>query len=94
MNTKKYVTLDEALEVLDRQSCYWAAEYMKLIPAADVVPVVRGEWIYTPTEPLGYVCSVCGKGFCRCNYCPNCGADLRSEIQPSFGFPDERKEQT
>lgn len=47
MNTKKYITLDQALEVLDRQSCYWAAEYMKLIPVADVQEVVTcGECAY------------------------------------------------
>ena len=60
------------------------------IPAADVRPVVRGKWIieahrtYYDTR-----CSVCGiKSFVSiepkdvisfCNYCPNCGADMRPE---------------
>ena len=76
MNIKKYITLDQALEVLDRQSCYWAAEYMKLIPAADVRPVVRGKW------KLG-VCQTCFFDWHEVaplasvpNFCPNCGANM------------------
>lgn len=86
MNTKKYITLDQALEVLDRQSCYWAAEYMKLIPAADVRPVVRGVWnavkgALHPAETSA-VCSNCGfatmiHAQTFYNYCPNCGADMK-----------------
>ncbi len=34
----------------------------------------HGRWIYTPTSPLGYTCSECGKTMCRFNYCPHCGA--------------------
>lgn len=47
----------------------------------EVVFVKRktGKWIYTPTEPLGYICSECKKGCCRYNFCPNCGADMRGE---------------
>lgn len=33
-----------------------------------------GKWIYTPTEPLGYICSECKKGCCRYDFCPNCGS--------------------
>ena len=36
----------------------------------------NGKWIFKPTEPLGYECSVCGKGCCRFNFCPNCGARM------------------
>ena len=42
----------------------------------------KGEWIYTPTEPLGYTCSVCKKGSCRFNFCPHCGADMREKGKP------------
>lgn len=64
------------------------------VPAADVRPVVRGEWIGHP-ECLKYmnayaddhiVCSACEECFSildndceRFNFCPNCGADLRGE---------------
>lgn len=85
MNTKKYITLDEALEVLDRQSCYWAAEYMKLIPAADVREVKRGRWINQEAD--SEMCSACGSRFYisalfavgindEPNFCPNCGANM------------------
>ena len=54
-------------------------------PAADVRPVVHGEWkpvrSYKYNALVGWTCSVCGyeidvseDGF---NYCPKCGADLR-----------------
>jgi rubrerythrin len=53
------------------------------LPAADVRPVVRGEW--RPYSPLTdtYECDKCGyqvidESF-RTNYCPNCGADMREE---------------
>lgn len=39
----------------------------------------RGEWIYDPTEQLGYRCSICKKGMCPFDFCPNCGADMRKE---------------
>ena len=63
-------------------------------PAADVRPVVWGEWIGYP-ECLKYtnaysddhiVCSVCEECFSimdndceRFNFCPNCGADMRPQ---------------
>lgn len=65
------------------------------IPAADVRPVVRGEWIVKQTA-IGKeytVCSACNTGFkfetdkgtlARLDmrgmpYCPNCGADMRGK---------------
>lgn len=69
-----------------------ARDAIRKLPAADVRPVVRGEYI---GEADGYAdgelvydmwsCSVCG---CRYedwdekptyNFCPNCGADMRGE---------------
>lgn len=60
------------------------------IPAADVRPVVRGEWVRhvlkNANVPWGYDCSVCGEWFVigedtaeRYNFCPNCGADMRED---------------
>lgn len=51
------------------------------IPAADVQPVVRGEWrLYSPFTDT-YECNNCGyqvidESFCT-NFCPDCGADMR-----------------
>ena len=50
------------------------------IPAADVWPVVRGEWTYIAHLPFGhdYECSVCKqRNYERSNFCPNCGAIMR-----------------
>lgn len=55
---------------------------LKRIPAADVRPVKRGEWIRTSHRNcMGYKCSICGaiynKRKSRLNYYPNCGAEMR-----------------
>ena len=60
---------------------------IKELPAANVKPVVSGTWIpYTEEvdgcEFIGHRCSVCNEweGFAGdCNFCPNCGADMRGE---------------
>ena len=56
-------------------------------PAADVAPVVHGEWVDHMCRD--WHCSECGKkvprqvyfdGYCyddKLNFCPNCGADMR-----------------
>ena len=57
-------------------------------PAADVRPVVRGEWNRTDAYPHRLYCSVCSKTYLKndellerwefpLNFCPNCGADMR-----------------
>lgn len=60
------------------------AEHIKAIPAADVVPVVRGRWELITRGETGYSagdfrCSVCRRP-CKCwaltDYCPNCGAKM------------------
>ena len=64
-------------------------------PAADVAPVVHGEWILVGTNEHDYEtsveekCSLCGRYVYRYdtqpqdNYCPNCGADMRRESEES-----------
>lgn len=60
------------------------------LPAADVRPVVRGEWLRTDAYPHHLYCSVCYTTYLPTdellemyripmNYCPNCGADMRGE---------------
>jgi hypothetical protein len=54
------------------------------IPAADVVPVVRGKWTRIDYEPHGhdYKCSACGwKNDMPTHFCPNCGADMRNSAE-------------
>jgi predicted RNA-binding Zn-ribbon protein involved in translation (DUF1610 family) len=52
---------------------------VKALPAADVRPVVRGEWSRIDYEPHGhdYKCSACGwKNDMPTHFCPNCGAAM------------------
>ena len=63
------------------------AEYINAIPAADVRPVVHGEWVPSTNPDLyGYLmCSVCKKAFFlpsaqphegQFRFCHNCGAEM------------------
>ena len=65
-------------------------ERIDKIPTADVRENVRGEWIEHKPLSFGKIikglgnvfeCSVCGEEVnCEpCNFCPNCGADMRGE---------------
>lgn len=57
------------------------------IPAADVAPVVHGEWIeierewdFHPYYYVDYTCSICGsREQNKRNYCPECGAKMNGE---------------
>ena len=92
-------------ECIDRQAAIEAAkhawakgleptQYIEMIPAADVAPVVHGRWeikLLNDYQKYSVTCSICGwvgtenydsydvpSDF---NYCPNCGAkmDLENE---------------
>ena len=64
------------------------------IPAADVRPVVYGEWI-PPNYPVccAIRCSVCGETeyldepeqYKDWDFCPHCGADMRGEKERNNG---------
>lgn len=62
---------------------YDALVSLREVPAANVRPVVRGEWIQNADGNC--VCSVCNLGLSNCaasiffKYCPFCGADMRKE---------------
>lgn len=67
------------------QKGYWdgideMADYIQNTPAADVAPVVHGEWIEYSGDPNIITCSECDwgtspeeKGF---KFCPHCGARM------------------
>lgn len=53
-------------------------------PESNVVEVKRGEWIELPSNGIGNTaeCSVCHDsvyGYESCDFCPNCGADMRGD---------------
>lgn len=59
---------------------------IKLLPAANVEPVRRGEWRHTHTGSSYFneclKCTYCGfedTELCVFNYCPNCGAKMDLE---------------
>ena len=71
-----------------RHACHkWLnpVEYLDGVPAADVRPVVRGEWIdYNPEDPNDprMKCSKCGivaTPLADDVFCQRCGADMRPE---------------
>lgn len=60
-------------------------QFVKQLPAADVVEVVHGEWIDDKSTIIGDLiernCSLCGQRMTSCieklmSYCPNCGAKM------------------
>ncbi len=58
------------------------SQYIEALPAADVVPVVHGEWLLRH-EGYGHYweCSVCHTNPCiyvteHTKFCPNCGAKM------------------
>lgn len=80
-------------EYIERQRlknhyAWWNNDNSKVIdqivdaqPAADVVPIVHGEWRLIEKGPYYThyaTCSVCGvRQMLECmNYCPHCGADM------------------
>ncbi len=78
-------------KVIAVNSTWWDCEFQnskpitKRVPAADVRPVVRGRWVEfeTDTPPRRNECSECGyitnPWLAHVyNFCPNCGADMRS----------------
>ena len=73
---------------VNRKEAYYPAgnvfDAVESVPAADVAPVVHGEWIVTKTEfgwnsaeyPTEYTCSVCGRTERQTEpYC-HCGAKM------------------
>lgn len=94
----EYITKAQALSAMRKATnCtwddIWNTEYeLKSVPAADVAPVVHGEWIGTWGDGYanGFIvyeefeCSRCGcvhhaDGEPMWDYCPQCGARMDGE---------------
>ena len=97
MDKKEYIERGALIEMLNSKSDMAmgtpkavfanAAKMVELMPAADVVKVVHGEWIFEHDpviDPKRYfvriVCSCCGlKTGEVSNFCPKCGAKMDGE---------------
>ena len=81
----EYIPKDKAVEACFygwNNNAHDCADNIRSIPAADVRPVVRGEWQFHmfAANSWGYECRVCHTTWdTPTNYCPNCGADMREE---------------
>ena len=82
--TEEFISRTEALK--DFESCNaanprWTPQRVKTLllrqPAADVAPVVHGQWL---EEGGVQICSNCGEEHCwdeyRAPFCDNCGARM------------------
>ena len=66
---------------------YGAKKAIESVPAADVRPVARAEFVRCGDgKSVPFMCTHCGKTvpanlveIWGANYCPNCGADMREE---------------
>lgn len=83
--------------VYGRRTCAAIISRLKLVPAADVRPVVKATWIVKEMQALFpgmderpvFACSECGYQIYdlldnlkeRHHFCPNCGADMRGGEQ-------------
>lgn len=81
---KEYIDREKAMEIVKRTSGDYAAAWSEIrqLPAADVAPVVHGEWVFDDHDEYGkhYKCSRCGEGFITIvprlpEYC-HCGAKM------------------
>lgn len=66
---------------IDEVECTVLNKRLNAIPAADVVPVRHGRWIWTETGNTDYgqfwICSECkDRMYYQTRYCPNCGARM------------------
>lgn len=89
----EYIEREAAIDAVKQNVPYAyhavAITLASMIPAADVKPIVRGEWkpsamIMSGTGSVwrthGVACSVCNSFYLEeTNYCPNCGANMRGD---------------
>lgn len=64
---------------------YDVVNRLRLVPAADVRPVVHGRWVETTNDVFHRIptCLVCGtETLIKYNFCPNCGAKMDAPSRP------------
>ena len=89
MMADEYIRREDALGALFAPGMCYAPMQLKIIkdlPAADVAPVVHGEWyLLDDCANAGLYCSVCSRRVhreefaykkLRSKYCPHCGAKM------------------
>ena len=87
----EYISRADALEITTRTCGDYATAFSEIrkLPAADVAPVVHGEWMLSDDDWYSLTtiqCSICGEEWCfetdddvrllNYKYCPNCGARM------------------
>lgn len=86
----EYIKREDAISAVKHA---WAkglepSQYIEIIPAADVAPMVHGKWISCfedwRKQIEGDKCTACGfehygTNIKNYNYCPNCGAKMDLE---------------
>lgn len=84
----KYYDLDKLKDMIEAKAetligdgaiaFHAVAKWLDYLPAADVVPVVHGEWIKMGNTV--FICSVCDElESVQTPYCPICGAKMYEE---------------
>ena len=85
-----YIKRDDAVWIMTETGALETQARILRLPAADVRPVVWGEWIDTGS---GQQCSACGEfqpGYDNYrNFCSNCGADMRGENEADMRGENE-----
>lgn len=84
-----YITKDQAIHAIEqvtRPECFIEdtrknfAKIIEKLPAADVAPVVHGEWLSGRTFLENAVCSNCKTTYeayySKYQYCPRCGSRM------------------
>ena len=78
----KYIDRNAFLEHTKKTNRYFDVKHdIENFPAADVAPVVHGQWKTNSDRPDTLICSICKCGFDMWkhdphNYCPNCGTKM------------------
>lgn len=92
----EYIKREDALEIIKRTSGDYATAFAEIrkIPAADVAPIVYGQW--KQDADGDWYCTNCGDVVAICDsgknrtyrkpYCPNCGAKMNLDNRILYPF--------